>query len=230
MRIFVAGATGATGVVLVPMLEASGHTVVPHVRPTTATRHPMGAHSNAAVLDLADTTTLGAALHGCDAVVSLIGTMRARFAEGDTYATSDVGTTRVLVDAARTARVPRFVLLSSVGADSGAGAYLRAKADAERIVRESGLAWTIVRPSALVSPADGAEGSHGRRRTPGWLVGAGAAFATLPLVGGWIDDMRAIPIEVVARGIAQDLEQNAAPGTGRILHGRDLWACRAATA
>ncbi len=228
MRVFVAGSTGATGVVLVPLLEARGHTVVPHVRPATATRHPMGAHPHAAVLELDDTPSLQAALRGCDAVVSLIGTMRARFAAGDTYATSDVGTTRTLVNAARAADVPRFVLLSSLGADSGAGAYLRAKADAERIVRESGLAWTVVRPSALVSPADGAEGSHGRRRTPGWLVGAGAVVARLPLVGGWVDDVRAIPIEVVAHGIAQDLVESAASGSGRILHGRDLWEIRAA--
>jgi uncharacterized protein YbjT (DUF2867 family) len=230
VRIFVAGATGATGVVLVPLLEARGHTVAPHVRPATAPRHEMGSHPSAAVFDLDDAPTLCEALRGCDAVVSLVGTMRERFGRGDTYATSDVGTTRALVDAARAAGVPRFVLLSSVGADSGAGAYLRAKADAERIVRESGLTWTLVRPSALVSPADGAEGSHGRRRTPHWLVGAGTALARLPLVGGWVDDMRAIPIGVVAGGIARALEDTAEPGAGRILHGRELWALHAGNA
>ncbi len=226
MRIFVAGATGATGVVLVPLLEARGHVAIPHVRPATAHRHPMGAHPRAAVFELpkaagdGPSDALVAALRGCDAVVSLIGTMRERFGAGDTYATSDIGTTRLLVQAARDAGVPRFVLLSSVGA-GGAGPYLRAKGEAERIVRESGLRWTLVRPSALVSPENGGEGSHGRRRTPPWLVGAGAALAGLPLVGGWIDDMRAIPIDVVAAGIARALERDAPQDA--ILHGRDLW-------
>jgi nucleoside-diphosphate-sugar epimerase len=233
VRVFVAGATGATGVVLVPLLEARGHVVVPHVRPATAQRHPMGGHPRAAVCDLPTATGEGpsealvGALRGCDAVVSLIGTMRERFGAGDTYATSDIGTTRTLVQAARDAGVPRFVLLSSVGA-GGAGPYLRAKGEAERIVRESGLRWIVVRPSALVSPESGGEGSHGRRRTPSWLVGAGAALAGLPLVGGWIDDMRAIPIEVVATGIARALEHDIQDGV--ILHGRDLWRSRAEAA
>ena len=64
MRIFVAGATGATGVVLVPLLEARGHTVTPHVRPATAARHPMGAHPAAAMFDLDDTPALLHALRG----------------------------------------------------------------------------------------------------------------------------------------------------------------------
>ncbi len=222
MNVFVAGATGATGVVLVPLLEGRGHQVRPHVRPATASRHAMGAHPRAVVVDLAEHDALVAALRGCDAVVSLIGTMRERFGAGDTYASSDVGTTKQLVDAARAAGVPRFVLLSSFGA-GGSGAYLQAKGEAEDIVRNSGLAWTILRPSALVSPSQGGEGSHGRRQTPAWLVTAGAAMAGLPLVGGWVDDVRAIPIEVVAGGIAAALERAPALD-GRVLRGRELWA------
>jgi uncharacterized protein YbjT (DUF2867 family) len=228
MRVFVAGATGATGVVLVPRLRARGHTVVPHVRPATAARHPLGADADVAVIDLADADALDRALAGCDAVVSLVGTMRERFGTGDTYAASDVGTTRLLVDAGCRVNVETFVLLSSYGA-GGAGPYLQAKGAAEALVRGSGLSWSVLRPSALVSPADGMVGSHGRRQTPGWLVAAGARFAGLPWIGPVLDDVRAIPIEVVADGIVAVLEDRA-HYAGSTLAGRDLWAIAARAA
>ena len=66
------------------------------------------------------------AMRGCDAVLCLVGTMRTRFADGDSYATSDVGAVREVVAAAKAAGVARVVLLSSLGA-GGMGAYLQAK-------------------------------------------------------------------------------------------------------
>ena len=53
------------------------------------------------------------------------------------------------------AGVPRFVIVSSIGADdpdAGPEAmrpYLHAKADADKAVATSGLDWTIVRPGSL---------------------------------------------------------------------------------
>ncbi len=219
MRLFVAGATGATGQILLPLAEAAGHTVVPHVRPSTAARSPLAQHPRAAIFDLTDAAALAEAVRGCDAVISLIGTMRKRFATGDTYESSDIATTRALVDAARSAGVPRFVLLSSVGA-GGAGPYLKAKGEAERIVRESGLRWTLVRPSALATPPGAPGGTHGAREMPGVVLAAGAALAKLPGIGAWVDDWRAIPLDVACRGMLAALEK---PYDNQILMGRDLW-------
>jgi uncharacterized protein YbjT (DUF2867 family) len=144
-KVFVAGATGAVGRTFVPRAEAAGLTVVPHVRPGSEAKLE---HPNRVVLDLAS-PTLSAALTGCATVVQLIGTMRKRFSTGDTYETSDIGTTRQLVAAAQAAGVSHFVLLSSVGAGRPTGPYLQAKAEAEALVTHSGLAWTILRPSAF---------------------------------------------------------------------------------
>src|SRR5207245_164039 len=94
---------------------------------------------------------LRTALARCTTVTQLIGTTRKRFAAGDTYESSDIGTTRQLVDAAHAAgTIDHFILLTSVGAGKPRGAYLRAKAEAERIVIESGIAYTIFRPSFLI--------------------------------------------------------------------------------
>lgn len=145
-RLFVAGATGAVGQSLLELATRLKVDVLAHARPKSAAR--LGDRPVAA-LELSDPKLVDA-LRGCTTVVQLIGTMRKRFAEGDTYETSDIGTTRQLVEAAKACgTVDHLVLLSSVGAGSPRGAYLKAKAEAERLVRESGLPFTIFRPSAF---------------------------------------------------------------------------------
>lgn len=145
-KLFVAGSTGAIGRTLLPLAEAKKAQVVAHRRP----KHGEASAGNVAVVELSDEAALVKALEGCTTVVQLIGTMRKRFAQGDTYETSDIGTTRQLVNAAKKAgAVDHIVLLSSVGAQKPRGAYLKAKAEAERIVRDSGLPYTLFRPSAF---------------------------------------------------------------------------------
>lgn len=220
MRVFVAGATGATGTVFVPLAEKRGHQLVLHVRPTTAQKHPLGRDPRAAVFDLADTAALREAVRGCDVIVSLVGTMKRRFDQGDTYDSSDLGSTRFLVAAALAERVSRFRLLSSYGA-GGMGAYPKMKGECERMVRETrNIRWTIFRPSALISPDDFGESHLGKREVPGFAVAMGNGLRMIPGLSGWADDIRAIPIEVVARAILATLES---PRDGEILSGRDLW-------
>jgi len=219
MKVFLAGATGATGSVFIPIAEAAGIDLVFHVRPQSACKTPLAADPRARVFDLGNAYELDLALAGCDAVVSMIGTMRARFGEGDTYASSDVGTTRQLVDAAKGAKIDRFVLLSSLGA-GGTGAYLKAKGECERIVRESGLAWTIVRPSILVTPPNAPSSTHGTRTAPPGLGAILGAVGCIPGLRGWADDTKPIPLDVVARALVQALER---PTAGHVLAGRDLW-------
>jgi len=150
-RVFVAGSTGATGRALVRLAERAGvrGQVVPHLRPRGANTTSAAPPPDAIVIDLGDNAGLAQAMRGFTTVIQLIGTMRKRFAKGDTYETSDIGTTLQLADAARAAGVDHMVLLSSVGAGRPMGAYLKAKARAEAIVTGSGMAYTIFRPSAF---------------------------------------------------------------------------------
>ncbi|MSQ02754.1 MAG: NAD(P)-dependent oxidoreductase [Myxococcales bacterium] len=217
MRVFVAGATGATGRVFCPLATAAGLELLLHVRPQSAATTAVAADARARVFDLADSTALAEVLVGADAVLSLVGTMQRRFAKGDTYESSDILSTRQLVAGAVAAGVPRFVLLSSYGA-GGAGAYLTMKGECEAIVRGSGLAWAIARPSALVSPA-GVEGSDGARTVPWGVEALGAALRSLPGLRGVVDDLRPMPLEVLSRALVGML---AEPG-GRVVAGRGLW-------
>lgn len=146
-KLFIAGSTGAIGRTVVPLAQAKKVDFVAHRRPKAGEEVTGG---SVAVFELKDEAKLVEALKSCTTVVQLIGTMRKRFSKGDTYETSDIGTTRQLVDAAKKAgTIDHIVLLSSVGAGKPMGAYLKAKAEAERIVRDSGIAYTIFRPSAF---------------------------------------------------------------------------------
>jgi uncharacterized protein YbjT (DUF2867 family) len=217
MRVFVAGATGATGRVFVSRALAAGHDVIFHVRPKSASKSPLGTSPGARIFDLSDPEAVARALDGCDAVVSFVGTDSTRFASGDTYESSDLASTWQLVDGARAANVPRLLLQSSVGA-GGPGAYLRMKAECEAIVRSSGLRWTVWRPSGLVGPAGNEPDA---RRPPFGSTVLFAFIGALPGLRGFADDYRPIPIDVVCDAVVAVLAQ---PRDCATLSGRDLWA------
>lgn len=217
MKLFLAGATGAVGSLFLALAEQRGHTVAPHVRPRSAAKTKLAEHPNVCVADLGNTESIAAAMQGSDAAVCLVGTMRSRFAAGDSYEASDIGAVREVVTAAKVAGVPRVVLLSSLGA-GGVGAYLQAKGVAERIVRESGLAYAIARPGAFASPEDAPQGLHGARHFPGF---GKAFFAGLGAIGlqAFAHRYGPMPLEVLARALLRAAEGRA---DGCILHGDDL--------
>ncbi len=152
--------------------------------------------------DPRDVAKLTEGMRGCDAVVQLIGTVKARFAEGD-YEEIDYGTTVALGEAAKAAGVPRLLLLSSVGAGSPRGKYLAVKRKTEEWVGKSGLEYTIVRPSFIV----------GTGRRAAQLLGT----LTYP-----IPSLRGIEVHELARVFLRALERRAEV-RDQILEGRSLW-------
>lgn len=220
--ILVAGATGAVGSALVPALRNAGFQVVPHVRPKTAATHPLGHDPQALVCDLADAAKLDAAMKTADGVVCSVGTMRRRFAAGDSYESSDYQPVVDLVAAAkRTSRPIPFILVSALGARAGGG-YLGWKFAAEEVVRKSGLPHAILRPSFLDSRDSGSQPSDGAQRKPPPFVDAIlTAAGAIPGLRGLSDDIRPIPVQVLCRAIARIL-QDGAP-TASTMTGRQLW-------
>jgi uncharacterized protein YbjT (DUF2867 family) len=115
----------------------------------------------------------------------LIGTTRTKAksdaVQGNIYEAVDLGLTKIAVDAARgSERRPRIVYLSSVGADPGArSAYLKARGEAEAVVKSSGLPWVIARPSIITGERE--DGRLGERTAA--VVGDGV-LAVVGVFGG----------------------------------------------
>ncbi len=212
--IAVAGISGYTGQRVLPGLPADARLLL---RSSTALRSPWKDDPRTVGVDLLDEDALTAALAGVETVVCLVGTTRAQFrpaADGEqavNYDTVDIGIPRSLAAAGKRAGARRFVLLSSFGIEKGPGAYPAAKREAERVVRESGLAWVVLRPSFIVGPG---------RAAPRALD---VFWAPVRLFArGFADDLRSIDVQVLARAVLR--AATSAEWDGRVLEGRDLHA------
>jgi len=74
---------------------------------------------------------------------------------GLTFERVDLGGTVALIAAARQAGAAQFIYISGAAADENSThPAFRAKGKAERAIRESGLAYTIFRPSLVYGPED----------------------------------------------------------------------------
>ena len=104
--------------------------------------------------DVHDKETLKRLMRGCGAVINLVGVLHDGRRKGS-FAEAHVGLARTVVDACKEAGVPRLLHMSALNADpNGPSDYLKSKGEAERIVRESGLDWTIFRPSVIFGEHD----------------------------------------------------------------------------
>lgn len=104
-------------------------------------------------LEAAGVEAIAAAIAGVDAVVFAAGAGPGSGPERKTSMDRD-GAIKLL-DAARSAGIEQYVIVSSIGAenppadDDVFSIYLRAKAEADRALMKSDRAWTIVRPGHL---------------------------------------------------------------------------------
>jgi nucleoside-diphosphate-sugar epimerase len=151
MPLVLTGGTGFLGRRLVAALAAAG--APPGILLSRRPGPPAPAGWRWAAADLARPGPWAAALEGADTVAHLAaltgkGSRRAHFR-------ANRDTTRHLLDAARAAGVRRFLFVSSVAAgyaDRRHYHYANAKAEAEALVRDSGLQTLVVRPTMILGP------------------------------------------------------------------------------
>jgi uncharacterized protein YbjT (DUF2867 family) len=155
VRVLVTGATGFIGPKVVHALRAQGREVRALVRhPERATQlATWGAELVSG--DVTDPASLRAAVDGCTHVVHLVAILKGSASDFQRVMTQG---TKDLVAAAKDARVERFVLMSAIGPSdtNHAVPYFASKAAMEQETLQSGLEYTIFRPSFVFGPDGGA--------------------------------------------------------------------------
>ena len=154
MKVLVTGGTGFVGTHVVNALLREGHAVAVLARRTESARNRYNRPVEVAAGDVLDSASLARACAGREAVVHLVGII---WEKGEqTFDRMHREAVENVLAAARGAGVHRFLSMSAMGSsEDSTSAYGRTKAAGEKAVRESGLAWTIFRPSIIFGPGDG---------------------------------------------------------------------------
>lgn len=176
MRVLVTGGTGFVGAHSAAALARAGHDLRLLVRdPGKAARvlavHGIGA-CDVVRGDVTDAASVAAAIAGCDAVLHAAAVVSLDAHRGDEVYRTNLRGTEIVFGAARERRVGSLVYVSSAGALFTPGgppigpdtpvaaptsAYMRSKADADRLARrliDDGLPVRISYPVGVVGPDD----------------------------------------------------------------------------
>jgi NADH dehydrogenase len=147
MKIAITGAGGFVGTHLSQRLESEGHELV------LISRRAREASPRIKASNLSDVNVLTVLFGGCKVVAHCAGINREIGSQ--TYQRVHVDATRNVVEAARAAGVEKIVLLSflRVRPDCGS-AYHESKWEAEEIVRNSGLDYTIIKAGVVYGRGD----------------------------------------------------------------------------
>ena len=167
MKVVVTGANSAVGQAILrcgPKRADARDTFVAAVRSVRAAeqlRSLLGSAGGIVQISYEDPHSLDAALQGASAVIHLTGILIER--PDSTYEQANVETTRGIVKSAKRCGVQKIVLVSATGADeTSSNRYYHTKGQAEALVRESGVGYTILRAPLLLGP--GTAGSAALKR------------------------------------------------------------------
>lgn len=167
--ILVAGATGLVGRQVCAELAASGASTKALVRASSGPEKVAGLRAlgvEVVEADLREAASLDAACAGVEAVICTVSSIPFAYEAGvNDVQTTDLAGVRNLVDAAKRAGVGQFVYMSFSGHMDLDCPLVRAKRAVEAHVAQSGLAYTVLRPSFFMevwlSPAVGFDPANG---------------------------------------------------------------------
>ncbi len=188
MRVFMLGATGTIGLATARALVARGHEVVCFVRPRAGVAGKLQADDTARLLpgttvrtgDVQDPKSLerdGFKGEHFDALVSCLASRTG--APKDAWAIDHLAHVHAL-DAARAAGVSQVVLLSAICVQKPLLAFQQAKLAFEKVLVESGLTYSIVRPTAFFKSLSG-QIERVRKGKPFLVFGDGLMTACKPI-------------------------------------------------
>lgn len=191
MTVAVTGGTGFVGRHVVRELLGRGMSVRALVRSRRKAEEALPPEVAVVEGDAADAGACGALAAGAGACINLVGIIREVRVRGgmQTFQRAHVDVVRALVKACEGAGVRRFLHMSALGvSELGEAEYQRTKFEGERIVRASGLDWTVFRPGLIHGP-----GGEFVALAKGWATGRGFPFAFMPYFKKTVED-KSVPL------------------------------------
>ena len=149
-NVFITGGTGYVGRALIPRLLEHGHAVRGLVRQGSEQKLPMGCE--AVIGNALDASTFAGQIGPSDTFVQLVGVPHPSPSKAAEFKSIDLASVRASITAAAGARVTHFVYVSVAQPAPLMKAYQAARAEGERLIGESGLAATILRPWYVLGP------------------------------------------------------------------------------
>lgn len=210
-RVVVLGGSGFVGRRLVQRLLDGGHRVCVLSR-DAGVRARVPAAAELRVGDVYAEAFLRDAFAGADAVVNLVGILNERGDDGSGFRKVYVELAQSVLAAMSASGVRRLLQMSALHAGDGPSHYLKARGEAEALVRAAPVDWTLFRPSVIAGPGDGLFCRFAQllRFSPGLpLGGADARFQPV-----WVGD--------VAEAFVRALEDTASIGQSYDLVGPEV--------
>ena len=150
MNVFVTGATGYIGSRVIPALIARGHIVRALIRPGSEKKLAAGARP---ILGNAlDAKTFARHIVPSDTFIQLVGVAHPGPSKAEEFKKIDLVSIRESVRAVRSSSIRHFIYLSVAQPAPVMKDYVEVRAEGERLLRESGIASTFVRPWYVLGP------------------------------------------------------------------------------
>ena len=201
MQVFVTGSTGFVGNHVLHELVEKGHQVRALVRP--GSEHKLKRPDEVETIPgtVEEVADLTQGMQGCDAVIHLVGIIRAFPSKDITFERMHTEATANVIEAAKEAEVPQLLHMSALGArEDGPTPYLTTKFAAEELVRQSGLNYTIFRPSLI----------FGRGGEAIEMFGGMVKKYVVPIIGDGQYRFQPVSVTTIAQGFEKALDPETA--------------------
>lgn len=211
--VLVTGATGYMGIRVIPTLVARGHRVRALTREASRGRVPAGAE--AIVGNALDAASIATALRPEDTLLHLVGTPHPSPAKAKEFVDVDLQSVRAAVEAARATGVSHIVYVSVAQPAPMMRAFLEVRAEGERLIRESGVAATILRPWYVLGPG---------HRWPYALLPLYAVMRLVPRFRDGAERLGLVTIRQMLAAMVNAVESSPRAGEVRVLAVPDIRA------
>ena len=211
--VLVTGSTGYMGTRVIPTLVARGHRVRALTRAASRGRVPAGAEP--IVGNALDAASIATALRPEDTLLHLVGTPHPSPAKAKEFVDVDLQSVRAAVEAARAAGVSHIVYVSVAQPAPVMRAFLAVRAEGERLIRESGVAATILRPWYVLGPG---------HRWPYALLPHYAVMRLVPRFRDGAERLGLVTIRQMLAAMVNAVESSPRAGEVRVLAVPDIRA------